>query len=43
MERRLAQELGPDAVDATRAALLRIVECGGGAEDLRARRARPIW
>jgi len=43
MERRLLGELGPDAVATTRAALTRVVECGGGAEDIRARRARPIW
>jgi DNA-binding MarR family transcriptional regulator len=43
MERRLLSELGPDAVAITRAALARVVECGGGAEDVRARRARPIW
>jgi len=43
MERGLLGELGPDAVATTRAALTRVVECGGGAEDIRARRARPIW
>lgn len=43
MERRLVLELGDDAVAMTRAALGRMVESAGGGEDIRARRARPIW
>jgi DNA-binding MarR family transcriptional regulator len=43
IERELAGELGEDAVKTLRAALLLFLERHGGAEDARARRARPVW
>lgn len=43
MERELRDELGPDAVGAARRVLELFVAQGGGIDEARAGRARPIW
>ena len=43
IERELADELGPAAVEGMRAALLALVQREGALEDVLARRARPVW
>ena len=43
VEQRLVAEVGPRAVAGMRTTLEHLVTSGGGAPEMRARRARPVW